>query len=120
MNLQVTFITALLSALAGAGIWLGIALATDQPANWGNPAYVSFGLPLCALFCAALGFLEPRHPWAWGVVMMASQGVLLSLTVPAGNNALLLTALGTMALLSIPTIAAAYAGRGMRAWIAAD
>ncbi|MEX0923259.1 MAG: hypothetical protein WDZ84_10825 [Rhodovibrionaceae bacterium] len=120
MNLQATLVTILISALAGAGIWLGIAVITDQPANWGNPAYVYFGLPLCALLCAALGFLEPERPWIWSVAMMASQAALLSLTVPPGNDALLLTALGTMAVLAVPTIAAAYAGRGMRAWIAAD
>lgn len=120
MNLQANLATALLAAFAGAAVWLGIALLTEQPANWGNPAYVNFGLPICALLCAALGYLEPEHPWAWGLVMMTSQGALLALTVPPGQEALLVTALGTMAVFAIPTIAAAYAGRGMRAWIVAD
>ena len=120
MNVQATIATILFAAFAGAAVWLGIAVLTEQPANWGNPAYVRFGLPICALLCAALGFLEPEHPWVWGLVMMVSQGALLALTVPPGNDALLLTGLGTMALLAVPTIAAAYAGSGMRTWVAAD
>ncbi len=120
MNVQATAITILLSALAGAAIWLGITIISHQPANWGNPDYISYGLPLCALLCAALGFLEPEHPWAWGFIMVVSQGALLSLTVPPGQDALLLTGLGTVAVLAVPSIAAAYAGRGMRAWVAAD
>lgn len=120
MNFQATIATVLFAAFAGAAVWFGIAVLTEQPANWGNPAYLHFGLPICALFCAALGFLEPEHPWAWGLVMMVSQGALLALTVPPGHDALLLTALGSMALLAIPTIAAAYAGSSVRNWIAAD
>lgn len=120
MNTQATILTILLAACAGAAVWLGIALVTGEPANWGNPSYVNYGLPVCALLCAALGFLEPEHPWAWGLVMMVSQGMLLALTVPQGQHALLLTGLGTMALLAVPTVAAAYAGKGMRALVAAD
>lgn len=120
MNFQATLTTTLLAACAGAAVWLGIALTTGEPANWSNPTYVTFGLPICALLCAALGFLEPERPWVWGLVMMMSQGLLLALTVPPGEQALLQTGIGTMALLAIPTIAAAYAGKGMRSLVAAD
>ena len=63
---------AAVAASAGTGIWLVVPLMINDYRQTDTPAdYVPFWL-LTALAAMALGAVEPRGAWRWGVILVAS------------------------------------------------
>jgi peptidoglycan/LPS O-acetylase OafA/YrhL len=104
---------AALSILAGAASWeLARRLGGHREA-WDDPLYWQIGYPLLLLAAFLLGMVWRDRPWRWAALMMAGQAVSsLALALYDGGVPNLLP-LGLMmfALLGLPCVLAAYAGK---------
>lgn len=77
----------LLVAAAGAGalIWVLISTASGKREAWDSSLYFSVGMPAVCLLAGALGFLEPKRTWRWGLAPLAGQFFAMLLMVGPGN-----------------------------------
>jgi len=110
-------IPASIAVVAGVLSWDLVRLLGNRSEAWDDPSYWWIGYPilLFTAFILAMGF--PERPWRWVVIMIGAQAAW-SLFLALSANAANLFPLGLVvfALLSLPCLAAAYAGQwfGMR------
>jgi peptidoglycan/LPS O-acetylase OafA/YrhL len=108
-----TIIPATLAVLIGAADWeLARSLGSRREA-WDDPLYWQLGYPLLLVAAFGLGFVWRERPWRWAVWLIAGQvtwSLLLAITQDGVPN-LLPLGLIMFALLGIPCLLAAYAGR---------
>ena len=90
--------------LAGAAIWIGIALAASRKEAWDSPLYFAVGMPLAIALSAALAWIEPRKAWRWAVLPFAGQ--FIAMIAWQGLGSLWPLGLILMAVLSVPSIVA--------------
>jgi len=102
-----------IAVVAGVLSWDLVRLLGSRFEAWDDPLYWSLGYPLmlAASFILGLGF--PERPWLWAVVLVAAQALWsLFLGRAFGSGAgLFPLGLAWFALLTIPCILAAYAGK---------
>lgn len=94
--------------LLGLAVWLLICAVTHRREAWDSGLYWSLGMPLMALASAAAGFLSPKRPWRWGLLVMAPQPLALFIQSPSGS--MLPLGLIVFLFLSLPCILAAFLG----------
>ena len=75
----------LAAAVAGAGGWAAISVATGRREAWDSEAYFGLFLPALAILIAWLGFLSPRGAWRWAFVPFGAQAVVAFIQNPTGG-----------------------------------
>lgn len=73
MTTHRTFVPVLFAAVVGAALWLAASLLTGKREAWDAGSYWVVVYPLCILACAYLGYVYPKHPWRWALVLFAAQ-----------------------------------------------
>ena len=105
-----------IAVVAGVLSWDLVRLLGVHREAWDDPLYWMVGLPLmiAAAFLLGLGF--PEHPWRWALSVVAAQAIWATFLSFAaeGTQTLLPLGLVTFALISLPCLAAAYAGQWLR------
>jgi peptidoglycan/LPS O-acetylase OafA/YrhL len=102
-----------LAFLIGAANWELVRQFGSRREAWDDPLYWQLGYPLLLLAAFGLGFVWRERPWRWAVWLIAGQvawSLLLAITQDGVPN-LLPLGLVMFALLGIPCLLAAYAGR---------
>jgi len=106
-------VPAAIAVVGGVLSWDLVRLLGTRREAWDDPHYWQIGYPLLLFtaFILAMGF--PERPWRWVVIMIGAQAAwsLLLATVADGVPNLFPLGLVTFALLGLPCLAAAYAGR---------
>jgi hypothetical protein len=98
----------LVAAVCGAAIWILIAQASGRREAWDSGWYFSVGIPAVCLVSMALAFFEPDRSWRWGVLPLVGQFLWMVLSQGPGN--LLPLGVIVFAVLSVPSIIAAWIG----------
>jgi hypothetical protein len=105
-----------ISVVAGVLGWDLARLFGGVREAWDHQSYWLIGYPLmlAAAFMLGLGF--PERPWRWGAAIIATQAVwmLLLSFAAGGSGSMAPLGLVLFALLALPCMAAAYAGK----WLA--
>jgi len=100
------------SLVAGAAIWIVIALVAGVPDAWDDVLYWQAGYPVLAVVTAVCGYLAWDRPWRWALAAMTSQMVVM--LVQRGYATLLPLGAIVFLVLALPLFAPAYLG----AWLA--
>lgn len=105
-----------IAVVAGVLSWDLVRLIGGRREAWDDPSYWIVGYPLMLAAAFLLGLGYPERPWRWGVIITAAQAVwVVFLALLAdGPSDLLPFGIFTFAILALPCIAAAYAGRWLR------
>jgi hypothetical protein len=114
-NSRLTLALTATAILLGVVAWEAAVPAGTRKEAWDLPAYWQIAYPMMVAGAFVLGVLGPAHPVRWGLLVGLGQGVW-SLAVTAlhkGIPNLLPLGLIMFAILSLPCIAAAWAG----AWL---
>lgn len=108
-----SIIPAGLAFLIGAADWELVRNLGTRRDSWDDPLYWQLGYPLLLLAAFGLGFVWRDRPWRWAALLVAGQAVwsLLLAVSEDGMPNLLPAGLVMFALLFIPCVLAAYAGR---------
>src|SRR5262245_26495531 len=108
MKVRLLYGTAL---LAGMLVWAAIAAASGRYEAWDSGMYFTLGIPALCFVAGALGFIEPKDSWRWGILPMAGQAGWMFATQGVGN----LWPLGLIVLgiFAIPLIVTARVGAGL-------
>jgi hypothetical protein len=96
----------LAAIVGGAAIWIFVALSSGRAEAWDSDLYFSVGIPAACLVSMALAFFGPKRPWRWGVLPFAGQFAAMLVSQGPGN--LLPLGMVALAVLSIPSIIAAW------------
>jgi len=113
MQLRSDLVPAVLAFLVGAADWELVRWLGTRREAWDDPVYWQLGLPLLVLTAFVLGLVWRERPWRWVVWLMVGQAAW-SLGLALGQYGipnLLPMGLVAFALLGIPYLVAAYAGR---------
>jgi hypothetical protein len=96
------------ACVSGILVWNLVSSLSGQPEAWDSESYLFFGIPALCLVACALGFIEPRRPWRWGIVQTLGQAVWMFASQGVGN----FWPLGIVAfgLFAIPSIVAGGLG----------
>ncbi len=73
------------AAAGGALIWVLISTASGKREAWDSGLYFAVGMPAVCLLAGALGFLEPKRTWRWGLAPLAGQFFAMLLMVGPGS-----------------------------------
>jgi len=109
-------VPAAIAVVAGVLSWDVVRLVGGRQEAWDDPKYWLIGYPLMLGAAAMLGLGFPDRPWRWGVVIAGTQAcwaIFLRLATAGTAGTLTLDVL-TFALLALPCVLAAYAGRWLR------
>jgi peptidoglycan/LPS O-acetylase OafA/YrhL len=68
----------LISAVAGAAIWVVTTQISGRREAWDATIYWTAGYPAALAIAGILGALVPRHAWRWGLVLMWAQALALA------------------------------------------
>ncbi|MBI3806686.1 MAG: hypothetical protein HY281_04100 [Nitrospirae bacterium] len=100
------------ACVSGILAWILISSFSGQTEAWDSELYLTLGIPALCLVAGALGFIEPKRSWRWGIIQILGQAVWMFASQGFGN----LWPLGMVAfgIFAIPLIMAA----GLGAWIA--
>jgi hypothetical protein len=105
--------------LAGVAVWISIGSASGRPEAWDSGLYFSVGMPLVCLVSLAIALIEPERAWRWGVLPLVGQFVWMLVTQGPGN--LLPLGLVMFAVLSVPSVIAAWIGAAIaKKWTGAE
>jgi len=105
----------LVAIVAGAAIWIFVALATGRSEAWDSGLYFSVGIPAVCVVSMALAFVEPEASWRWGVLPLVGQFLWMLFSQGLGN--LLPLGIVVFVVLSVPSIIAARIGASIaRRW----
>lgn len=63
----------LLASFAGAVLWFAPALLSGKREAWDSSVYWAIAYPAALIACGYLGYLYPRHPWRWALVLFEAQ-----------------------------------------------
>lgn len=55
---------------SGFLVWILISSFSGQTEAWDSELYLTLGIPVLGLVAGALGFIEPKRPWRWGIVQV--------------------------------------------------
>ena len=113
MQLRSDLIPSVLAFLIGAADWELVRQLGSRREAWDDPVYWQLGLPLLALAAFVLGLAWRERPWRWVVWLMIGQAawsLILAISQDGLPNLLPLGLL-MFAVLGIPCLVAAYAGR---------
>jgi len=103
-----------IAAIAGMALWSATAILGGRAEPWDSGFYWTVSYPLALLASALLGYLYPRRPWRWALVLINSQ---LLIMIAAGSDfSLLPLGLILLAVLSLPALALAGFGAQARRW----
>ena len=92
----------------GIAVWIAVSTVSGRREAWDSESYFLIGMPVVCAASAALGFLQPRRPWRWGVAPLAGQFSWMLVTQGPGN--LLPLGVVVFGVLSIPSIVTARIG----------
>ena len=113
MQARSSVVPSVLAFLIGAADWeLVRSLGTRREA-WDDPLYWQLGYPLSLVAAFGLGFVWRERPWRWALWLALGQAawsLFLALSQDGIPN-LLPLGFVMFALLAIPLVLAAYAGR---------
>ncbi len=112
-------IPAAVAVVAGILAWDLVRLIGDRREAWDDPNYWFIGVPLMLFTAFLLGLAFRDRPWRWVAAMLGAQAAwaLLLSVIADGVPSLFPLGLLMFALVAVPCLAAAYAGRmlGQRA-----
>ena len=113
MPARSTILPATLAVLLGAADWELIRQFGSRRETWDDPLYWQLGYPLLLLTAFVLGLVWRERPWRWVVLLIAGQVAWSLALALRGDGVPNLLPLGLMmfALLGIPCLLSAYAGR---------
>ena len=63
----------LISAVVGAGTWIGIGIWSDRMEAWDSPIYWSAGFPFMLIAVLLIALRWPEKPWRCGITVMVAQ-----------------------------------------------
>ena len=110
-----------IAAVAGILAWDLVRLIGGRREAWDDPNYWVIGYPLMLATAFMLGLGFPERPWRWAVVVVAAQAawaLFLGLATD-GSVSLFPLGLAMFAVLALPCVAVAYAGRWLARRLAA-
>lgn len=113
MTARSAVLPAALALLLGAADWGLIRRLGSRREAWDDPQFWQLGYPLLLLAALILGMVWRDRPWRWVVWLVVGQAawsLVLALSQDGIPN-LLPLGLVMFALLGIPCLATAYAGR---------
>ena len=113
MTARSELLPAALSGLLGAADWELTRQLVHRREAWDDPLYWRLGYPLLLLAAFLMGLAWRDRPWRWVVGLIAGQAIwslILALTQDGVPN-LLPAGLIMFAVLGLPCLLAAYAGR---------
>ncbi len=64
-----------ISLLIGVLSWLLVSTLTGKSDAWDSELYFTFVMPFTIVQAFALGYIEPRRPWRWGLFPFLGQYV---------------------------------------------
>jgi hypothetical protein len=86
----------------GATLWLATAAISGKMEAWDSSLYWIATYPLTIGLAGYLGYRAPEKPWRWGLAVMLSQAV--ALTVGGSDISLLPLGLVLFSVLALPAI----------------
>jgi peptidoglycan/LPS O-acetylase OafA/YrhL len=101
------------AVLAGVLSWDLVRLFGDRAEAWDDPIYWQLALPLMLFTALLLGAACRDRPWRWVAAMVGAQAAwaLLLSVIAGGLPNLFPLGLLMFALIAVPCLAAAYAGK---------
>lgn len=104
---------AILAIVAGAANWQYTKEVAQTREPWDSPLFWQVSYPTLLLAAFLLGLAWRDRPWRWAVLLIGSQAVwaLASAIVQDGVPNLFPLGLLMFAILGVPCVLAAYAGR---------
>ena len=106
-------ITIVLSVLTGVALELSVHAMSGRREAWDSAEFWTIGLPLAALFSAAIGYLSQRSDWVW--TFLVAPGQVMTMMARSGEfGNLWPLALILAAILSTPFVIAAFIGSRFR------
>jgi peptidoglycan/LPS O-acetylase OafA/YrhL len=97
---------AYLAAIAGGAVlWQATAMFGGRREAWDSSLYWILAYPIGLVLAGVIGYLHPDRPWRWGLALMWTQAVLL--TVSASSFGLLPLGMIMFGVLAIPPMAVA-------------
>jgi peptidoglycan/LPS O-acetylase OafA/YrhL len=101
-----------IAIVAGVLSWDLVRLLGERREAWDDPDYWLVAFPLMLFTAFLLGLAFRDRPWRWVAAMLGAQAAwALLLSVIADEASLFPLGLFMFALLAVPCLAAAYAGR---------
>src|SRR4051794_9889597 len=101
-----------IAIVAGVLSWDLVRLLGERREAWDDPDYWLVAFPLMLFTAFLLGLAFRDRPWRWVAAMLGAQAAwALLLSVIADEGSLFPLGLLMFALLAVPCLAAAYAGR---------
>ena len=97
-----------LAVVTGVLVWVIVSNASGRREAWDSQWYFLISVPVVCVISAALGFVEPRRPWRWGVAPLIGQFSWMLFTQGPGN--LLPLGVVVFGVLSVPSILTARIG----------
>ena len=107
-------LAALISITAAAWLWIWAAAASQRVEAWDGPYYFSWVVPALWAFAVVCGFLAPRMPWRWPVIMYATQFILMMARTKGSVGPLAPLGIVMMGVLAAITMVPAYLGSSVR------
>lgn len=110
-----------IAIVAGILAWDLVRLIGSRGEAWDDPNYWVVGYPLMLATSFMLGLGFPDRPWRWALVIVAAQAawaLFLGLATD-GSVSLFPLGLAMFAVLALPCVAAAYAGKWLARRLAA-
>jgi peptidoglycan/LPS O-acetylase OafA/YrhL len=107
------WLPSILAVIAGAANWQYTREIAEGREPWDVPLYWQVSYPTLLLAAFLLGMAWRERPWRWGALLMAGQAAW-ALTVAIAQDGvpnLLPLGLIAFAILALPCVVAAYAGK---------
>lgn len=113
MQLRSDILPAALAMIIGAADWELTRALGGRHEAWDDPLFWRLSYPLLLLAALLMGMVWRERPWRWAVLLVAGQAIwsLLLAVSQDGIPNLLPAGLIMFALLAVPCVLAAYAGR---------
>jgi hypothetical protein len=103
-----------IATVAGILAWDLVRLIGGRREAWDDPNYWVLGYPLMLGAALMLGLGFPERPWRWAIVVVGAQAVWALFLGLATDGSVFPLGFAMFAVLALPCVAAAYAGR----WLA--
>lgn len=106
-------VPAAIAIAVGVASWELVRHLGRRREAWDDPIYWQLGYPLLLLAAFILGLIWRERPWRWVVLLLGAQAVwsFLLAFLQSGVPNLFPLGLVMFALLGLPCLAAAYAGK---------
>ena len=106
-------VPAAIAVVVGIASWELVRQLGGRREAWDDPVYWQLGYPLLIVAAFVLGLIWREAPWRWAAWMMGGQAAwsIVLAMVKDGVPNLFPLGLVMFAVLALPCVAAAYAGR---------